>query len=265
MSKEKNQTSKSNKIANILIVICLLIVAGCVAYIGFYFWNQKRQSDKYEQIASEAYAAGKGTEEDTASTEEKPQIPIDFETLQKKNPDIYAWIKIPGTVVDYPILQSATDDGYYLNHTVDGTNGLPGSIYTEQANTKDFSDFNTVIYGHHMKNRTMFGSLHKYRDEEFMKQNATIYIYTPDSILTYEVFAAVTYSDDHILNTFDFSRESGRKKYLDSIYSIRDMNSPIREDVPVDADSRIITLSTCIGGQPNNRLLVEAVLVDEQK
>ena len=265
MSKEKNQTTKSNIIANICIVICLMVVAGCVAYIGFYFWNQKRQSDKYAQIASEAYTAGGGTEKETASTEERPQIPIDFAALQEKNPDIYAWIKIPGTPVDYPILQSATDDAYYLNITVDGTHGLPGSIYTEHANAKDFSDFNTVIYGHHMKNRTMFGSLHKYRDEEFMKENATIYIYTTDSILTYEVFAAVTYSDDHLLNTFDFSKEGDRQRYLDSIYAIRDMNSPIREDVKVDTNSRIITLSTCIGGQPNNRLLVEAVLVDEQK
>ena len=116
-----------------------------------------------------------------------------------------------------------------------------------------------------MKNGTMFGSLHKFRDAEFMKQNPNIYIYTPDCIRTYEIFAAVTYSDDHLLRTFDFTNEGDRQKYLDSIKQIRDMNSPVRDDVDVTTDSKIITLSTCIGGQPDNRLLIEAVLVDEQK
>lgn len=267
MSEEnrKNIKKTSNKKANIFIAICLIIVIVCIIYIVIYFVGQKRESDKYDKISSEAHVVVQTQQVETDNTESSMQIPIDFTTLKQQNPDIYAWINIPGIDVDYPILQSSTDDAYYLNHTVDGTAGLPGSIYTENANLQDFTDFNTVIYGHHMKNGTMFGSLNKFRDEQFMKDNSTVYIYTPNSILTYEIFAAVTYSDDHILNTFDFSQENDRQKYLDSIYSIRDMNSPVRDDVTVDTNSKIITLSTCIGGQPDNRLLVEAVLVNEQK
>ncbi len=256
---------KKNRKVNIFIAICILIVIGCGIYIACYFLRQNDQKDNYDRIASEAYKPVEEVDDTEPETEQGLQIPIDFEKLQSENPDIYAWISIPGVEAEYPICQSSTDDSYYLDYTVDGTYGLPGSIYTEMANAKDFTDFNTVIYGHHMKNGTMFGGLHKFRDENFMKENSTITIYTPDSILTYEIFAAVTYSDEHILNTYDFSQEGKRQSFLDSVNEIRDMNSPIREDVAVDTNSRIITLSTCIGGQPNNRLLVMAVLVNEEK
>ncbi len=260
-NKEKNKRR-----ANIFIAICIVIVIACVAYIGVYLFRQHNQADKYDKLKQKAHdTESVSTEPTETQTESKLNNPIDFKALQAENPDIYAWISIPSVQTEYPICQSATDDTYYLNYTVDGTYGLPGSIYTESLNSKDFSDFDTVIYGHHMKNGTMFGSLHKFRDAEFMKQNPNIYIYTPDCIRTYEIFAAVTYSDDHLLRTFDFTNEGDRQKYLDSIKQIRDMNSPVRDDVDVTTDSKIITLSTCIGGQPDNRLLIEAVLVDEQK
>lgn len=254
---------------NVFITICILIVIACVIYLASYFMKQSKGNEYYEQISSEVHLPKEeivSTEDSTEKTTEAPlQIPIDFEKLKAENPDIYAWISIPGVEAEYPICQSATDDSYYLDYTVDGKYGLPGSIYTEHANAQDFSDFNTVIYGHHMKNGTMFGSLHKYRDENFMKENPTVIIYTPESILTYEIFAAVTYSDAHLLKTYDFSIEEKRQSFLDSVNNIRDLNSPIRDDVAVDTNSRIITMSTCIGGQPNNRLLVMAVLVNEQK
>ncbi len=262
-----DKENKSKKKANIFIAVCIVIVVACIAYIGIYFYKQHSASDEYDNLTAKAHDTQIVSTNTTSDTETESGFdnPIDFTALQEENSEIYAWISIPGVETEYPICQSATDDTYYLNYTVDGTYGLPGSIYTESLNSKDFTDFDTVIYGHHMKNGTMFGSLHKYRDITFMKENPYIYIYTPDCIRTYEIFAAVTYSDDHLLKTFDFSQESDRQKYLDSINEIRDMNSPIRDDVEVTTESKIITLSTCIGGQPDNRLLVEAVLIDEQK
>ena len=93
--------------------------------------------------------------------------PIDFDALWETNKDVYAWITIPGTVIDYPILQHETDDSYYLNYTIDGVEGYPGCIYTERVNSKEFTDNNTVIYGHNMRNGTMFTDLHKFRDADF--------------------------------------------------------------------------------------------------
>lgn len=193
----------------------------------------------------------------------KVEIPIDFTSLHKVNDEIYAWIRIPGTKVDYPILQRASDDTYYLNHTVEGKQGYPGSIYTESLNRKNFMDRNTVIYGHNMKNGTMFGKLKNYKDASYMKEHATILIYTPEHIYTYEVFAAITYDNRHLLYSFDFTEESGMQKFLDSIASVRNMSSYINKDVKVTAADRIITLSTCVGNE-SKRLLVGAVLIDEQ-
>lgn len=257
------EKSKKKVLSNIFIVLCILIVVGCIGYIVWYFVGQKNQKDVYDNLASEAHVTEQVIMEPTE--EQQLVIPIDFAALQQQNPDIYAWISIPGMDIEYPVCQSATDDDYYANHTVDGTEGLPGAIYTESVNLKDFTDFNTVIYGHEMKNGTMFGTLKQYRDTTFMNEHSKILIYTPDSILTYEVFAAVTYSDRHILKNDDFTDMDERQTYLDSIYDIRDLNSPIREDVQVDINSRLLTLCTCIASQPNNRLLIEAVLVDEQK
>ena len=103
-------------------------------------------------------------------TEEERVQRVALSELQAQNSDTVGWIEIPGTKVDYPILQSSTDDSYYLNHNIDGSEGYPGSIYTESYNGKTFEDFNTVIYGHNMKDDTMFGDLHSYEDSAFMKE-----------------------------------------------------------------------------------------------
>ena len=92
-------------------------------------------------------------------------------------------------------------------------------------------------------------------DETYLKEHETLMIYTPNQRLTYRIFTALTYDDRHIMGSFDFSDIFQREEYLASIGN---------SDPEVRSDSRIITLSTCIGGQPNNRLLVEAVLVNEE-
>ena len=103
--------------------------------------------------------------------------PVDFAGMWEVNKDVYAWITVPGTVIDYPILQHATDNTYYLNYNIDGSYGYPGCIYTENMNSKDFTDNNTVIYGHNMKNGTMFAGLHKFEDRSFFEENTKVYIY----------------------------------------------------------------------------------------
>lgn len=188
---------------------------------------------------------------------------IDFEGLQEMNPDVYAWISIPGTIIEYPMLQHATDNSYYLNYNIDGSFGYPGCIYTENMNSKDFTDANTLIYGHNMKNGTMFTDIHKYKDKDFFQENDKIMITTPEKILTYQIYANYVYDDRHLYYSFDFSNESVFETYLESIFGIRDMSANINRDIEVTSQDNIITLVTCIGNQPNNRLLLQAVLIEE--
>ena len=179
------------------------------------------------------------------------------------NPDIYAWIEIPGTEVNYPIVQSASDREYYLDHTIEGAEGLPGSIYTENLNTTTFQDKNTVVYGHNMRDKSMFGGLKYYADSTHMEEHKQIYIYTPEHIYTYEVFGAVTYDDRHLLLSYDFNNTEDYQAFLDSLAQMRNMNTYINKERPVTTEDRILTLSTCTGNE-QQRFLVEAVLIDEK-
>ena len=188
--------------------------------------------------------------------------PVDFAGMWKTNKDVYAWITVPGTVIDYPILQHPTDNTYYLNYNIDGSHGYPGCIYTENLNSKEFTDNNTVIYGHNMKNGTMFAGLHKFEDSTFFAEHTKVHIYTPEKELTYTIFAAYIYDDRHLLYSFDFSNKDIYAAYLEDVQNMRSMNALIREDVKVTAEDKIITLVTCIGNQPSKRLLVQAVLED---
>ncbi len=189
--------------------------------------------------------------------------PIDFEGMWEVNKDVYAWITIPGTAIDYPILQHETDNTYYLNYNIDGSYGYPGCIYTENMNKKDFTDNNTIIYGHNMKNGTMFADLHKYENSAFLEENNQIYIYLPDKELHYTIFAAYVYDDRHLMYSFNFSDSAVYENYLESVFAIRSMNANIRDDISVTKEDKIITLVTCIASQPDKRLLVQAVLQTE--
>lgn len=245
-------------VRKILFGLCIVIAVAGIAYIGVYYWQKENNQAVYGKI--------QGRVAETKKEEEVPkeEIPVDFDALKAVNPDVYAWIEIPGTNVNYPILQSAgDDDSYYLNHTIDGKEGYPGSIYTEKINAKDFSDFNTVIYGHDMKDGSMFKDLHKFEDEAFFEEHDMVTIYTETEKKTYRIFAAVVYDDRHLLYNFDNDNVEDRKAFLQSLEESRSMRNHFRSGVEVDENSHIITMSTCIGGQPNNRFLVEAVEIDE--
>ena len=195
---------------------------------------------------------------------EKIENPIDFASLTEQYPDIYAWIRIPGTKVDYPIVQREGDNSYYLNHTIDGKKRTEGAIFTEDYNGKDFEDANTVIYGHNMKNGSMFKTLHKYKDKQFLMDNSEVFIYQKDKVLKYKIFAAYVYDSRHLMLSFDFEDENIFRNYLNNVLTKRDMSSNINTNVDVTVKDKIITLSTC-NNNDAQRYLVQAVLVSIQE
>ena len=250
------------KIRIALLILCVLVCVGGLLYLYFEKQTREKNNDVYEEIKEQVQTETQ--EEPIVVVEEEPEeIPIDFAKLKKTNEDIYGWITIPGTRVDYPIVQHPTDDMYYLDHTIEGKKGYPGSIYTEMISAKDFSDFNTVIYGHNMKDGTMFKDLHKFEKEAFFQEHDTIDIYTETEHKVYKIFAAVLFDDRHLLYCFNYDNPEGRMEFVQSIYESHSMRNQFWDDVTVDADSHITTLSTCVGGQPTKRYLVLAVEVDE--
>jgi len=231
------------------------------------FKEHKKESpeetvDSTEDTSATVNEEGTDTEvpEETTKAVSVIDSPVDWEGLWEVNPDVYAWITVPGTVIDYPILQHATDNTYYLYYNIDGSYGYPGCIYTENLNSKDFTDNNTVIYGHNMKNGSMFAGLHQFEDKNFFDGHQKVLIYTPEETYEYTIFAAYIYDDRHLLYSFDFANEDVYASYLDTIQSMRDLSANLRSDMTVTKEDKIITLATCMANQPEKRLLVQAVL-----
>ena len=139
-----------------------------------------------------------------------------------------------------------------------------GSIFTENYNSTDFTDPNTIIYGHCMRDGTMFAELHNFADADFISQYHEVIIYTPNQELHYDVFAAYPYSDQHLLFLYDFTDKKVFQSYLEGIFDVRDMHSQLRPEVALDADSKIITLSTCMQNDNTRRFLVQAVLTEQK-
>ena len=264
--KRRGRRNSSGKTGLIVAIIAIVVLAIAGAGVGFYVHTSNQ-----EKKAAAAEKAKKADPEETQESYEKlkEQVAvdaddpmfrkIDFAAAQAMNPDVYAWIWIPGTNIDYPILQSETeDDAYYLNHTIEKKEGLPGTIYTEKYNGKNFSSPVTVVYGHNMKNGSMFADLHKYEDKAFFDANPYIYIYMPEKTLKYHIFAATPFDDRYLLGSYNFSAQMEFEEYLDELRST--INGNVNMDVNVSLQTGILTLSTCIADSANERFLVNATL-----
>lgn len=286
LNKKQNNTKKTeskkskNSTARALLPMFVIGFVVCLAIIIFDVTKKKRAEDRYSDmqesvnVTEQAQVTGSVEAATSAEPAEEvdvlaklgitvPEKNLDWDALHAENADIYAWIYIPGTQIDYPILQHATEQDYYLDHNLDGSTGYPGCIYTQLRNKKDFTDFATIIYGHNMKDGTMFQNLHNYEDKEFFDANPYIYIYTPDKVLVYQIFAAVTFHDRNILMYYDMDETSGRATYINDINSSNSMTDQYNNEVSVNTESHIVSLSTCIGASPENRWIVSGVLLNE--
>ena len=163
---------------------------------------------------------------------------------------------------DYPVLYDTSYNLHYLKHNYLGTATGYGSIFVLGENSNDFSDFNTVIYGHNMLDGKMFAQLHKFRNSSFFDEHGQIIIYTADRKLTYQVFAAYCTDNLNIIVNNDFSTEELREAYIERIYT-HTAYAHFKPEYPVTASDRIVTLSTCIGN-PDYRYVVQGLLISDE-
>lgn len=273
---EEIQESRENKLymerikkyftkRNVLILLCIVIVCVCAGILLQKYAKENHAQKVFEELSNTQVNSTEVLQEDTIFTKlgiEDPGKVLDWDYLKEQNEDIYAWIYIPDTMIDYPILQHETDDSYYLEYNLDGSKGYPGCIYTERVNDKDFTDHNTLIYGHNMKNGTMFRDLHSFADKSFFEEHPYVFIYTPEEIFVYEIFGAYKFTDAHILYNYDCYSSDGFASYLEMIETDYGTKGNFKDGVEVTGSDRIITLSTCVGGEDDKRYLVQAVLLE---
>lgn len=222
-----------------------------------------------EAVQAAVSAREQEPEKSPPLAEETPEpyvSPIDFASLQSANPDIYAWLYVPGTEINYPILQREGDDGCYLQRNSQGQPDKNGALFTESAyNSKDLSDPVTIIYGHHMRSGAMFGNLQRdYSAADSLEEREEIVVYLPEEEIRYQVFAGVPYSGIHILYYYDFSDPVVYEAFLDNIRSIRELNANVRQDVEVGPEDQLLILSTCLQGNNKRRYLVLAKRIDDK-
>ena len=211
----------------------------------------------YDVVTATREAAGKLREIDPGYI-----CPVDFDSLKQQNPDIYAWITVPGTNIDYPVLRREGDDSYYLNHDQDHGYSIAGALFTEtEYNSASFDDPVTVIYGHRMDTDTMFGMLQRfYSDPENLAEYDTVTVFTPEKGFRYRIFAAVPHSDIHLLDGADYTNAGHYKRLLTDILGTTAMGSSIDPDYELNYDHKILILSTCYRGDITRRFLVCAYL-----
>lgn len=186
---------------------------------------------------------------------------IDFDELTALNDDIYAWIEVPGTVINYAVVQSDTDDLYYNNHGVDGAYFSGGSIYSQRYNSRDFQDSMTVLYGHNRQSQTMFAQLNNFADAAYFDEHRDIYIYTPDTVYRYEIFAAYVHSSEHLMLCYDFEDQAQFEGYFAALTD--DLNANYRRELFPAYGDKVLTLSTCYRQNRMQRYLVQAVLAEQ--
>lgn len=248
---------------SVLLVVLIAVGVGGFAYVA---WQQGEMDRAAQQQANTPEPATPEQVQPAQPEDSRVQNPINFAELKEQNPEVYAWIYVPGTDVNLPVVQSTTDDNFYLNHNIDGDYAVEGAIYSQSMNAADFSDPVTVLYGHNLVNGSMFSTLHYFENEDFFAQHDTIYIYTIGHILTYKVVSAYQYDDRHILNSFDFSDPSVVRTYFDYVMAPNSLVENVRQGITLQTTDKIVQLSTCTDtvNHTDTRYLVTGVLTDDQ-
>ncbi|MDE7222891.1 MAG: class B sortase [Acetatifactor sp.] len=275
---------KGGRTGIIIAAVCGVCFLGCLVWLIFYMINNNRAENDLDDLRQEYVSEVSGVVESQvtepaaepdatpAPTEEPspllgydiPNKAVDIEALQEsENGDIYAWIIVPGTVIDYPVLQHPEQLDYYLDHNVDNSKGYPGCIYSQNLNSKEWDDPNTVLYGHNMKNGSMFAGLHYYEDPEFLEENQYIYIFTQNYVRVYHIFGAYEYDNRHLLLAMDTTDPAAFAKYLVDVRNLKGIRDNFLEEVPVSIEDNVLTLETCIANKPDRRYIVQAVLEAE--
>ncbi len=232
-----------------LLAICLIIFIFFTYKIYCYLKeeidNKKLNNDIIDKVVIEM-------SDNSKENQEEHTLPnIDFSILKQENKDIVGWIYSENTPINYPIVQSK-DNEYYLHRLINGKYNSAGSIFMDYRNTPNFTDNNTIIYGHNMKNNTMFGTLLKYKNQEYYDEHKIMYLFTQKRNYAIKVFTSYTTSDDS--NIYNLSKIS--KSKIEELIKKSDFKS----DVIVSKEDKIITLSTCSYDYDEARYIVMGVL-----
>ena len=225
----------------LLVILLILLTFGCYS-----LWDSNQI---YSAASSVQYEIYKPSEEDSLS----------FQELEKINPDVLGWITVYGTGIDYPLVQGE-DNWEYLNKDADGSYSLAGSIFLDSANAKDFSDYNTLIHGHHMEASAMFGDITNFDDKDFFEkhQYGNLFVNGRNYGIVFFAYMLVDAYDGNIYRS-PIVNEDKQMEYLQHLQSEA---MHLRTASQAEAE-KIILLSTCSNGMTNGRNILVGYLTEQ--
>lgn len=254
----KGKGGKKDIISMVIMVIGIIVII-ISAYNLYKIMNDYHQSNKlYDNLENE-FVTERVMDNEEETTEEVPWYElarVDLDSVKAINPDAVGWIYFENENISYPVLYSG-DNETYLRTALDGSSATAGSIFMEGANQPDFQDCHTIIYGHNMKNLSMFGKLKYYKQPGYYEDNhAYFQIFTDNIVYRYEIFAYADVPADSFVFAVPYGPNDTFQEFINELYA----TSYDDTHVTATKDDKIITLSTCSAG--DNRFVVHAVRVD---
>lgn len=263
MEKQAGKQTESNRenqdksilvlqVARIIMGLAFIVLLGILGYHLYEYWQGDRIYSDIRQTTVPEDTQDIAGADDVAESVGEERV-IDFEALHRINPDCVAWIYGCDGDIDYPVVLSQ-DDTYYLTHTVTGESNKAGSIFVDQYAEAPFGEFQTILYGHNMKNGSMFHALLDYRDQEYWEDHKTITVYLEGETKEYRIFSAYYgyYEQLPVYDGMETTKE--REAYIDRIEAL----SLYDTAVEVTADDQILTLITCEYSGEDYRMVVHA-------
>ena len=271
LNKRRSRKKKKGLGARIFLNLLMLIALGVLIFSVYQIvmtlmpYQQGRQlnqqiRDTYTSVEVMGLAESADGAEETEEARER--FIVDFDALLATNRDTVAWLRfIEPEIISYPVVKSH-DNEEYLHRAFDGSVSQLGSIFMDMDNNPDFSDRNTIIYGHNMAvGGEMVSQLVEFSDIEFTRENPYFFIYTPDGVQrTYRIFMAATVRADSPIYRIEFLDDDDFMEYLELSRSI---SAYFIDDDDLHQAAQIVTLSTCTNIVATDRFIIQGVLVEE--
>lgn len=287
MIKEKKHSAAEDAIEplvqtkwqKIVGIACILIALICLGYYGITEWQDYQAAKKLERLqtsdlnnmgifegAAETELTGMTeieTESETETIVEPPPILEEYAELHEQNPEMVGWLKIEGTNIDYPVMQSSADEyDYYLRHAFDKTENKNGIPFVDARNNIINRDTNLIIYGHNLRSGQMFGTLKQYLDgEDYLKEHQTIRFDTIYEKATYKIvgvcLAKVEYQDEDKFRYYNFLNTGNKKEFQNYLENIQKLEV-YGNKIDISYEDELITLSTCNNYVEDGRMFIVA-------
>ncbi len=215
-----------------LFILFCLVLAACFGFAAYHYILNASLDNVYDQARVEIPIPSAPLQTDTAQGEDTPSAPpadneeiktqvvIDFDILRGVSENVYAWVEIPETKLAYPVVQHPKNNSYYVRRSVNGKYDVSGCVFSENYNSRDFTDKNTVLYGHYMFDDSKFGTLLNYTDKEYFGHHQSVYVYTPDQVLEYKIFAAVPFSTRHVLRSY--RGDDAHERFIADVMAVKE-------------------------------------------